>query len=95
MTFKERIIWRSVLLLVTFLPVGASVIGLAYMFLYQLSLSIPMALLFVGLAYFVGYAMSNTRMNNLDGSLSRMGPLELKHMKVLIDEELRLREEAK
>jgi len=95
MTFKERIIWRSVLLLVTFLPVGALIVGLAYMFLYQLSLSIPMALLFVGLAYFVGYAMSNTRMNNLDGSLSRMGPLELKHMKVLIDEELRLREEAK
>lgn len=93
MTFKDRIMWRSILLLITFLPVGALILWFAYMFLHQLSLSIPMALLFVGLAYFGGYTMSNMRTNNLDGSLSRMGPLELKHMKVLIDEELETRKE--
>lgn len=77
----------------SFLPVGGLIVWLAYMFLHQLSLSIPMALLFVGLAYMGGFTMSNVRTNNLDGALSRMGPMELKHMKVLIDEELKGRED--
>lgn len=91
--YRDRLKWRALVIFLTFLPVLGMLLLLAWFILSEEGVSLLLALMFVGLAYAVGYGMASFKNDNADGMLARAGDKELLNWKTLIDMELEYREE--